>query len=118
MFKRIARSITNCLLLFSLILIITSSAITTSNTQVLAQGQVNTCNLYPIALSEQTLVGVAVGTVIPDILNGMQPGNFGWLTWAGSPSEPTLVKSLTPPGDSNTYINVDNLADHVVSVGD
>ncbi|HBA85706.1 MAG TPA: hypothetical protein DCZ95_16615, partial [Verrucomicrobia bacterium] len=56
--------------------------------------------------------------VIDDILNGSRPGNFGWLTWAGSPSVPTLVKSLTPPGDSYTYVNPDRRRDHDVSVGD
>ena len=61
------------------------------------------CELYPIALSAQTLRNVSPGTFIQNIYNGAQPGNFGWLTWAGSPSEPTLVDSLTVPGDSNTY---------------
>ncbi|MBU1910186.1 MAG: hypothetical protein KJ726_09065, partial [Verrucomicrobia bacterium] len=76
------------------------------------------CELYPIALSEQTLSGKAPGTVLNDIFNGAQPGNFGWLTWAGSPSVPTLLKSLTPPGDSDTYVNPDDPADHVISIGD
>ncbi|HBA83489.1 MAG TPA: hypothetical protein DCZ95_05275, partial [Verrucomicrobia bacterium] len=44
------------------------------------------CSLYPIALSSQTLTGVQPGTVVNNIMNGKQPGNFGWLTWAGSPS--------------------------------
>jgi hypothetical protein len=61
---------------------------------------------------------VPVGGIIRDIYNGVQPGNFGWLTWAGSPSEPTLVTSLTPPGNSSTYINPLNRNDHIVSVGD
>jgi hypothetical protein len=75
-------------------------------------------DLYPIAMSSKTIAGVPVGTVLKDIYNGAQPGNFGWLTWAGSPSEPTLVTSLTPPGNSRTYINPDNPNDHVVSIGD
>ncbi len=75
------------------------------------------CDLYPIALSAQTLSNVAPGTVV-NVFNGSQPGNFGWLSWAGSPSEPTLVKSLTPPGDSSTYVNPDAPTDHQVSVGD
>jgi hypothetical protein len=75
-------------------------------------------DLYPIALSLKNVQGVAVGAIIPDIYNGVQPGNFGWLTWAGSPSEPTLGTSLTPPGNSSTYINPLNHADHVVSIGD
>ena len=76
------------------------------------------CDLYPIALHERSLAGVAVGGVIRDIYNGVQPGNFGWLTWAGSPNEPTVVKSLTPPGDSATYTNPKDPSDHQVSVGD
>ncbi|MGD0744617.1 MAG: hypothetical protein ABSA45_05635 [Verrucomicrobiota bacterium] len=63
------------------------------------------CDLYPIALSAQTVANVAPGAVINDILNGTQPGNFGWLTWTGNPSEPTLVQSLTSGGDSYTYVN-------------
>jgi hypothetical protein len=76
------------------------------------------CDLYPIALSAQTLTNVQEGTVIHDIYNGTQPGNFGWLSWAGSPDEPTLVRSLSVPGDCNTYVNPDDATDHVVSVGD
>jgi hypothetical protein len=75
-------------------------------------------DLYPIALHMDSLTGVPVGGIIPDIYNGAQPGNFGWLTWAGSPSEPTLVTSLTPPGNSSTYINPLSRNDHTVSVGD
>jgi len=75
-------------------------------------------NLYPIALHVDSLTGVPVGGMIPDIYNGVQPGNFGWLTWAGSPSEPTLVTSLTPPGNSSTYVNPRNRNDHTVSIGD
>ncbi len=77
-----------------------------------------TCELYPIALSEQSLAGISIGDTVSDIYNGGQPGNFGWLTWAGSPSVPGLVTSLTPPGNSATYANPDDPSDHVVSVGD
>ena len=75
-------------------------------------------DLYPIALSQASLSGIAVGGVINDIYNGVQPGNFGWLTWAGSPNEPTLVTSLTPRGNSSTYVNPRDHNDHTVSVGD
>jgi len=78
----------------------------------------NPGNLYPIALNAQTLAGMTPGSLLPDIFNGIQPGNFGWLTWAGSPNVPTLAASLTPPGDSFTYVNPANAADHVISVGD
>src|SRR5439155_9816838 len=96
---------------------LTNSAVVTV-TIIVKAGAGPGCDLYPIALHQQSLVGVQVGAVIQDIYNGVQPGNFGWLTWAGSPNEPTLVKSLTPPGDSQTYFNPNNRNDHVVSVGD
>jgi hypothetical protein len=75
------------------------------------------CDLYPIALSSATLANVAPGTEIDDIFNGTQPGNFGWLTWAGSPDEPTIVASLTPPGDSYTYMDPFNAANNQIGVG-
>ena len=61
------------------------------------------CTLYPIALHEDTLIGAEPGDILPDILNGTQPGNFGWLTWTGDNNVPTLVASLTSPGNSHTY---------------
>jgi len=75
------------------------------------------CELYPIALSKESLSNVVAGTVV-NVFNGAQPGNFGWLSWGGSPSEPALVKSLTPAGDSSSYVNPDLPTDHQVSVGD
>jgi hypothetical protein len=69
-------------------------------------------------LSARTLVGKVAGDVLWNIDNGTGLDNFGWLTWAGSPNNPTLVQSLTPPGDSDTYINPYNAADHKVSPGD
>ena len=80
--------------------------------------QVGYCNLYPIALHQSSLVGLAPGDQIPDIFAGSQPGNFGWLTWAGSPSAPTLATSLTPRETARTYINPNDSSDHLVSVGD
>ena len=75
------------------------------------------CDLYPIALSAQTLASAQPGTVITNIFNGSQPGNFGWLTWAGSPDVPTLVNSLTPNGDSYTYVDPFDPGNHQVQVG-
>ena len=75
------------------------------------------CSLYPIALSVQSLNGVQPGAVIADIFNGSQPGNFGWLTWTGDPSTPTLVNSLTPPGDSYTYVDPFNPGNNQVQIG-
>ncbi len=66
-------------------------------------------DLYPIAIAS-TAITVPVG--------GVQEVSFDWLTWAGSPSEPTLAASLTAPGNSSTYVNPANSADHLVSIGD
>lgn len=77
-----------------------------------------TCNIYPIALSSQTLSGATPGVSLGDIWNGAQPGNFGWLTWAGSPDVPTLATSLTPPGNSNTYVNPYDSSDLWLTIGD
>ncbi|HEY0606206.1 MAG TPA: hypothetical protein VGD58_25010, partial [Herpetosiphonaceae bacterium] len=76
------------------------------------------CALYPIALYVGSLNAVPVDTEIVDLLNGTGPGNFGWLTWTGGQSAPTLATSLTPPGDSHTYTNPNNPQDRRVSVGD
>ncbi len=77
--------------------------------------------LYPIALSTATVDPAdppVAPLLLPDIFNGSQPGNFGWLTWAGDPSVPVLAASLTQPGDSHTYVNPYDPADREVSVGD
>ena len=65
-----------------------------------------------------SLDSVAVGDIIPDIYNGSQAGHFGWLTWTGTPNEGALVTSLSPPGNSVTYVNSTDPNDHLVSVGD
>jgi RHS repeat-associated protein/uncharacterized repeat protein (TIGR01451 family) len=96
----------------------TGAPLSNGATNIPASQTPASCDLYPIALSSQSLSGIAVGATIADIANGTQPGSFGWLSWRGSPSEPTLVASLTPPGDSNTYTNPDAAGDHVVSIGD
>jgi PKD repeat protein len=80
--------------------------------------QPTSCELYPIALHQDTLEGVAVGEELPDVLNGAGQGNFGWLTWTGANGMPVLEASLTVPGNSETYVNVNDPADHVLSVGD
>jgi hypothetical protein len=89
-----------------------------SNEVAVEIGAAVACNLYPIAVRNTTLAGVTPGAAVADILNGGASGNQGWLTWAGSTSSGALATSLTQPGDSHTYINPDNPADHVLSIGD
>ena len=82
-----------------------------------ASAQTEICELYPIALHVDSLANAEPGDEITDVLNGSQSGNFGWLTWAGSPSTPNLTTSLTPPGNSTTYINPDFPTDRILSIG-
>jgi hypothetical protein len=70
--------------------------------------------VYPIAANWNNFV---YGQTY-DIFAGGGSGNFGWVGWQGSPSGSILCTSLTPPGDSQTYVNPDNPADHVIDVGD
>jgi YD repeat-containing protein len=63
------------------------------------------CELYPVALSLSSVSNIATGTVLSNLRNGTQRGEFGWVTWTGNRSRDSLVKSLTDPGDSHTYIN-------------
>ncbi len=76
------------------------------------------CPLVPIATSRATVADLAPETPVKDILNGDRPGQRGWMTWTGLVPEPVLAVSLTLPGDSGTYINAEDPADHLVSVGD
>jgi hypothetical protein len=75
------------------------------------------CALYPIALHTDALVGLEPGDEL-NVWNGKGSGNFGWLTWTGDNSIPALAASLTPPGNSDTYINPWDPGDHTVSIGD
>ena len=50
--------------------------------------------------------------------NGSGSGSFGWLTWSGSPSEPTLASSLVLPGNGDSHVNPDDPGDHALSSGD
>jgi hypothetical protein len=98
--------------------VVSDGVLTDTATVTITVNALSACELYPIALHADTLAGVAVGASIPDAYNGSGPGNFGWLSWAGDPGVPALVRSLTPPGDSDTYVNPYNSADHVLSAGD
>src|SRR4029077_15118436 len=47
-----------------------------------------------------------------------QPGAFAWMTWTGAQDSAVLVASLTPPGDSSSYVNPLDPGDRVLSPGD
>jgi hypothetical protein len=87
----------------------TTAAPVTTTTTTIAPG----CPLMPIAFHGGWVAGNTY-----DIFSGATPGNFGWLSWAGAQSDPTLITSLTLPGNSDTYVNPFNSADHVINIGD
>src|SRR5574340_1838509 len=75
------------------------------------------CVLYPLAFSTQAFAKAQVGSNVE--INAVdQPGSFNWLTWTGNPNANLLAASLTPPGNSGTYVNPDNPQDNIVSTGD
>jgi hypothetical protein len=76
------------------------------------------CSLYPIAVSAQALANLPTGGTLTYMVMGTAPGDYGWLTWVGSSSQLTLINSLTPPGDSQTYVDPLNLTLHSLSAGD
>lgn len=74
--------------------------------------------LYPIGLNAGVLVGVQPGDVLQNIFNGGGSGHFGWLNWTGQDDDGVLEASLTPPGTSDQYNNLNDPSDATVSVGD
>ena len=76
------------------------------------------CGLYPIGVKASALRNARPGGLIADLTTGTPSGHEGWLTWAGGVSEGTLATSLTPPGDSDRYVNPDDRSDHVLSPDD
>lgn len=88
------------------------------STAMQAGAATNTCALYPIGLGNTSLAGVAVGGTVNNVAFGLQPTNFGWMSWTGDRTEATLLTSLTPPGNSSTYVNPSNSSDHTLVPGD
>jgi hypothetical protein len=82
------------------------------------QASGNTCPIHPVGISAQAIAGKPPGAIIDSVPMGVVPGSFGWLSWGGSPGTPALIQSLTPPGDSSTYVNPDDPSDAQISLGD
>lgn len=74
--------------------------------------------LYPVTRRMPTDADPFVLGKQIEIRDERATGNFGWLTWAGSPSAPVLKNSMTPPGDSETYVNPYDANDHTINLGD
>ena len=71
--------------------------------------------VYPIAVDWPDL-GFMFGDEY-DIYVGVQPGNFGWLSWDGSMSEGYLAACLNDPTKSREYINPDTGQNEALSIG-
>jgi hypothetical protein len=80
--------------------------------------QADTCPLYPLTFPGQLFTNVAPSNVVIDVFNGVLSEDFSWVTWTGDLSQPTLVASLVPPGNSTNYVNPDNPTEHEVNIGD
>ena len=78
----------------------------------------NACLIAPIALSNTSLGSAVPGQPLGDVFNGSAPGNFGWLSWDGDTSTPTLISSLVPPGNVQNYTNPYDASDTALSIGD
>jgi hypothetical protein len=94
------------------------NAVETDSVSLATLPESNTCELYPLVLDKATFSNLRVGSTFSGITNGTQYKQWGWVTWAGDPSEGRLLQSLTPPGDSASYINPENSADRTLSVSD
>ncbi len=88
------------------------------STSAAANSPTNLCQLYPIGLGNMTMAGVAIGGTVNGVVFGIQPGTFDWLSWTGDRTEATLLTSLTPPGNSSSYVNPSNSSDHSLDPGD
>jgi len=80
------------------------------------------CRAYPIAVNEDSLAGVQPGEQI-DALDGLGPGQFGWLRWPADDhswgSAERLIYMLNHPESSlSKYKNPDDYSDTVLNAGD
>lgn len=80
------------------------------------------CEVWPIALHEDTLSGVSVGEELVDIYNGSGEGNFGWLRWPSATSagnEDYLVQEIYNPNLSATdFEDAKEAGDTLINAGD
>ena len=76
------------------------------------------CPLLPIALPKSRVGAATPGQSFTNLAGGGGANQFGWATWTGSTALATLATSLVAPGDSQTYVNPDNAADHRFDVTD
>jgi hypothetical protein len=90
-----------------------------------AHGQGSLCAVYPIAVHHTTFAEANPGDIFPDIENGVEAGDFGWLAWndnPGSQNANALADRIRYPGNSidpvDGYTNPEDPTDHDIDVGD
>jgi len=90
-----------------------------------AHGQGSLCTVYPIAVHHTTFAGANPGDMFPNIENGVEAGDFGWLAWNDNPGSQTalaLADCIRYPGNSidpiDGYTNPADPTDHDIDVGD
>jgi hypothetical protein len=80
------------------------------------------CMVWPLAVHTSTVNwpdGWEKGTLMADIANGAEQGNFGWLSWNGEVNAGTLSDNLLHPENSlSNYVNPADETDTNLSVGD
>lgn len=76
------------------------------------------CSLYPLTISQEILAGAQSGQSFSRVPLGSGTGNYSWLTWQGKPNTPSIVESLTPPGNSHTYRNPHDKLDGQLNLSD
>jgi hypothetical protein len=75
------------------------------------------CPLAPVALHSDLFRQVELLDVVTATLTTAGGGSLGWLSWTGDSSDAALARSFNVPGNSQTYINPDNPADHTLAAG-
>lgn len=76
------------------------------------------CELYPIALPIGVVTELEPGSLVEDVSRGDGPGQFGWLSWSGSPSAVYLAESLETSRAAEEYVNPLDGEDQTLDAGD
>ncbi len=99
-------------------LTVDDGSISATDTVTVTAEAVPGCAVYPFATDWTPFHGVAIDWQEVQISIGTAPGQFSWLSWLSAEDSATLANSLTPPGDSHTYVHPVDPTDTVLSTGD
>ena len=93
-------------------------SISATDTVTITAEAVPGCAVYPFATDWTSFHGVAIDWQEVQLSIGTSPGQFSWLSWLSQEDSATLANSLTPPGDSHTYVHPVDPTDTMLSTGD